>query len=108
MHVLVTGAAGFIGPFLIRKLVNLGHTVHGADRTPMDDLPLDETTRGDLADSSVARAAMTDAECVCHLAAARADWGLSEGEYYHDNLDATRTLIEAGRKEGVTDWVFYS
>lgn len=37
-----------------------------------------------------------------------ADRGFSNAEYYRDNLDATRTLIEAGTEEGVKDWVFYS
>lgn len=108
MHVLVTGAAGFIGPFLVRELVERGHTVRGADRVPMDDLPLDTSVIGNLCDPTVARRAVAGVDRILHLAAARADWGLSEEEYYHDNLDATRTLIEAGNKEGVKDWVFYS
>jgi nucleoside-diphosphate-sugar epimerase len=47
-------------------------------------------------------------DCVCHLAAAKGDWGISEEEYYRDNLEATRAVIEAGRTAGVKDWVFYS
>lgn len=108
MHVLVTGAAGFIGPFLIRELVSQGHTVRGGDRAPMDSLPLDTAVVGDLAEPEVAREAVSGVDRILHLAAARADWGLSEEEYYRDNLEATRTLIEAGTEEGVTDWVFYS
>jgi nucleoside-diphosphate-sugar epimerase len=49
-----------------------------------------------------------DADQVWHLAAAKGDWGISEEEYYRDNLEATRVLIEAGKEAGVKDWVFYS
>jgi len=108
MNLLVTGAAGFVGPFLVRELVERGHTVRGVDRAPMNDLPLNASVVGDLCTPTVARDAVAGVDRVVHLAAARADWGLSEEEYYRDNLDATRTLIEAGRKEGVMDWVFYS
>lgn len=69
---------------------------------------IDSFVQGDLCDPQVARKAVAGTDQILHLAAARADWGRSEEEYYRDNLDATRTLIEAGRKEGVTDWVFYS
>jgi nucleoside-diphosphate-sugar epimerase len=49
-----------------------------------------------------------DVDCICHLAAAKGDWGISKKEYYRDNLDATRAVIEAGRTAGVKKWVFYS
>jgi nucleoside-diphosphate-sugar epimerase len=45
---------------------------------------------------------------ILHLAAAKGDWGISEEEYYRDNLKATRNVIEAGVEAGVKDWVFYS
>lgn len=109
MHILVTGAAGFIGPFLIQELVDQGHTVRGVDRVPMDHLPLETSVVGDLAEPAVAREAVRgDVERVYHLAAARGDWGISEEEYYHDNVRATRSLIEAGREAGIQDWIFYS
>lgn len=108
MHVLVTGAAGFIGPFLVRELVQRGHTVRGADRVPMDDLPLDTSVVGDLCNPMIAKKAVAGIDRVLHLAAARADWGLSEQEYFRDNLDATQTLIRAGQEEHIKQWVFYS
>lgn len=109
MHVVVTGAAGFIGPFLVRELVEHGHTVRGVDRAPMDDLPLETSVVGDLADPAVAREAVCGGvDRIYHLAAARGDWGISEEEYYHDNVEATRALLEAGEEAGVRDWVFYS
>lgn len=108
MRILVTGAAGFIGQVLVRELASRGHSITGVDRNRMDDLPLAETVVGDLADPSVARVAVADVEFVYHLAASRGDFGISEEQYYHDNVEATRSLLEAGEKADVDDWVFYS
>lgn len=108
MHILVTGAAGFIGHVLVRKLVARGHTVRGIDRDSMEDLQLAGTVTGDLADPAVAREAVEGVEFVYHLAAARGDFGISEAEYRHDNVETTRSLLKAGAEEGIRDWVFYS
>ena len=34
MNVLVTGTAGFIGFYLVQKLLDAGHTVYGIDSIP--------------------------------------------------------------------------
>lgn len=108
MTTLLTGSSGFIGHQLAPMLKQRGATVRGVDR--VDEAPdaLDECVQGDLCDPKVARRAVAGVDQVLHLAAARADWGLSEAEYYRDNLDATRTLIEVGTEERVKSWVFYS
>ena len=64
--------------------------------------------RGDLNDPAVAEESLDGVSCVIHLAAAKADWGLTAEEYTRDNLEATRTLLAAGRNKGVRQWVFYS
>ncbi|MFB6229613.1 MAG: NAD-dependent epimerase/dehydratase family protein [Salinibacter sp.] len=105
---LLTGASGYIAGHLVQALRNQEDPLVGVDRRREVPEGIDSFVQGDLCDPQVARKAVAGTDRILHLAAARADWGLSEEEYYHDNLDATRTLIEAGRKEGVTDWVFYS
>ena len=108
MSTLLTGACGFIGRLLAPQLEQRGYTLCGVDRQRDVPAGLDSFIRGDLCDPQVAQKAVAGTDRVLHLAAARADWGLSEEEYYRDNLDATQALIEAGKKEGVMDWVFYS
>ncbi|MFI0742331.1 NAD-dependent epimerase/dehydratase family protein [Streptomyces sp. NPDC021100] len=69
MHVLITGAAGFIGRNLLRRLTAAGHTVTGTDNfsvppfgpvpEPIDHRDVRDLTPGDLA----------DADAVVHMAA---------------------------------------
>jgi nucleoside-diphosphate-sugar epimerase len=90
------------------QLNERGHTVYGVDREHYEGGALEKVVTGDLLDSSTLHRTSLDVDCIYHMAAAKGDWGISEDEYYRDNLEATRVLIEAGKEAGVKDWVFYS
>lgn len=105
---LVTGASGYIGGVLARELSSRGHRVTGMDRRPYEGQSLDTFVRGDICDPSLTAEAVADAEIVFHLAASRTDWGVSEEDYFRDNVRATRTLLEAGAENGIHRWFFYS
>lgn len=108
MEVLLTGSSGYIGTRLADRFSEQGVTVHGVDRDSYEGDSLSSVVTGDLLDTATLDRANLDVDCICHLAAAKGDWGISEEEYYRDNLEATRTVIEAGVEAGVKDWVFYS
>jgi len=108
MTSLLTGSSGYIGSRLVPELSRQEHAVHGVDRVDSDIGGLDRFMCGDLCDPQVARKVVDGVDQILHLAAAKGDWGISEKEYYRDNVEATRVLIEAGKKAGVKDWVFYS
>jgi nucleoside-diphosphate-sugar epimerase len=108
MDILLTGSSGYIGTRLVERLTEKGAVVHGADREPHQGDSLSSAITGDLLDDSTLEQMNDDVDCICHLAAAKGDWGISEEEYYRDNLEATRNVIEAGVEAGVKDWVFYS
>ncbi|MSQ20727.1 MAG: NAD-dependent epimerase/dehydratase family protein [Betaproteobacteria bacterium] len=108
MHVLVTGANGFIGTHIVRSLLNgsmVFARVIAADRAPpihtISDSRFDLRT-GDIADADFVRSLFTDdIELVFHLA------GLVSGaaEAYFDagfatNLNGTRLVFEACRSLG--------
>lgn len=73
MHVLVTGATGYIGGRLVPRLLEAGHTVRVFVRTPrkLQDVPWHddvEITAGDLQDADAVRRAVADIEAVYYLA----------------------------------------
>lgn len=73
MRVLVTGATGFIGGHLVRRLLAEGHGVRALVRAGTDPGPLEqegaEVVRGDLADPVALTRAATDCAHVYHVAA---------------------------------------
>jgi nucleoside-diphosphate-sugar epimerase len=108
MNILVTGSTGYIGSRLALRLQERENIVCGVDREAYEGSVLTEVVTGDLLHQATLERTNLAGDCICHLAAAKGDWGISEEEYYRDNLEATRVLIEAGRAAGVKDWVFYS
>lgn len=126
MHVLVTGAAGFIGSFVTQRLLDRGDTVTGLDslnayydpglkRARVDRLAADARFRFehvDLADMSMLQDAFrTHApRRVVHMAAqAGVRHSLSHPEdYVRNNLVATANLLECCRHGDVEHLVFAS
>lgn len=108
MRVLVTGSSGYIGGRLARALADRGCVVAGMDRQSAGASGLDAFVQGDLLETARLADALQGVHAVFHLAAARGDFGIPDRAYRRDNVEATRTLIELGRKEGVRQWVFYS
>jgi UDP-glucose 4-epimerase len=109
-HVLVTGAAGFIGSHLCDALLDAGHAVVGLDSfSPHYDRALKqlnlEAARGrdgfsfleaDLTDP-VLRDAVAEADVVFHLAArpgVRDSWD-DFGDYVHANIAGTKAVLDA-------------
>jgi nucleoside-diphosphate-sugar epimerase len=108
MRYLVTGSSGYIGSRLVEELASRGHMVVGVDRVRPVSQTADEFVHLDLVAGEIPSAVFRQVDGVFHLAAAKDDWGLTPDDYYRDNLEATRRLIEAGRQAGVGDWIFFS
>lgn len=115
---LVTGAAGFIGRALVRRLAAAGLPVRCLVRPgkpPPPDLPAAaEILRGDLLDPAVREAAVRGAARVWHLAALVRPGGrlarLSRllGEFRAVNEEAPALLAAAAARAGVRRFVHFS
>lgn len=111
---LVTGGAGFIGSHLAEALVARGHRVRVVDslvtghRANLAHLPSVEFLEGDLADLSVARAAMEGVGIVFHQAAIPSvPRSVKDPITSHRaNVDATLNVLVAARDAGVRRLVY--
>jgi UDP-glucose 4-epimerase len=68
MRVLVTGAAGFLGDHVTRRLLEEGNSVTGFDLTEPESPPT-AWIQGDLTDPESVDAAVAGHEVVCHIGA---------------------------------------
>lgn len=109
MKILVTGAGGFLGRYIIAGLLKRGHTVRGIGRSPQPDL-LDsgvEMVQGDVADERAVDVAMEGCDAVIHTAAKAGVWGSWES-YHTPNVIGTRQIVEGCRRHGLKRLVYTS
>ena len=96
MRILVTGATGFVGPAIVQRLVDDGHTVrvleHSAGRAPT--CPARKPFPARLTDPASLRAAAEGQDVVVHLVAILT--GKPE-EFRSVMEQGTRDLLEARR-----------
>lgn len=96
--VLVTGATGFTGRVLTRKLVDAGLNVSAVARStsnldPFEGLPITWFI-GDVFDESVITQAVQGQEYVFHVAAAFREAKSSEHDYWNVHVKSTQLLAE--------------
>jgi hopanoid-associated sugar epimerase len=110
--VLVTGASGFVGSAVARKLVAAGYSVRAlvrstSPRAHLKDLPL-EFVEGDLRDARSVGLAMQGTRYLFHVAADYRLWARDPREILENNLIGTRTIMEAAKAAGVERIVYTS
>ncbi len=104
MKAFVTGAAGFLGAHLARRLAADGHEVLALDirpRPPALDIPGITYLHEDLRSSERWRAALDGVDTVFHLASVHLQVTAPEDEYRAINVGAAVSLADACRTAGV-------
>jgi nucleoside-diphosphate-sugar epimerase len=110
---LVTGATGFIGRHLARRLLSQGRVVRllcratSVSRLDEDARRLAEVVEGDLRDSESLGRAVRGVRRVFHCAGHVSDWGAEE-QFVAVNVTGTRSLLEAACGEQVDRFVHLS
>jgi dihydroflavonol-4-reductase len=114
MLAFVTGATGFLGSHVARVLAEQGAELRllvrpTSDLRNLDGLAADRVV-GDLRDSASIEKALSGCDVVFHVAADYRLWvrGRDSNEMYRSNVEGTRSLLEAARKQGIRRIVYTS
>ena len=107
---LVTGATGFVGWHVARKLLERGHRVRVLVRDPARIRELDgvEPVLGDLRDADSLARAVEGCGVAFHAAADYRLWTREPEQMFLSNVDGTRNLLTAARHAGVERVVYTS
>jgi dihydroflavonol-4-reductase len=109
--VLVTGATGFTGGYLVRSLVEDGHRVRVIIRSGSKESGLPagvEVHEADITDPAGVARAVEGVGTVYHLAAAYREASHKEEGYWRVNVGATKNLLEAATAARVDRFVHCS
>ncbi len=108
---LVTGSSGYVGSFLVPALQAEGHTVIGIDKVQPSLSNPDYFFQGDLLDDQMWAKIFANhphIDLLIHLAAAKDDWGISDEEYFEQNVAVTKKILQKANTHGIKNHLFYS
>lgn len=102
-HVLVTGATGYTGRVLVKRLLEAGSKVRAIARASSDLTPFKEMdvewVRGEIYDKNTIHKAMEDIQYVFHVAAAFREAKSTEQDYWNVHVRSTQFLCEEALKQ---------
>lgn len=106
---LVTGGGGFVGLAIVKRLLtlNVRPVVMGRNRYPEVDALGVETRVGDIRDREFLVKSCRGCDTVFHVAAKAGIWGKRD-DYFSINLEGTRNVLEACRRNRISRLVYTS
>jgi len=112
MTTLVTGATGFVGSHVARRLVTSGESVRvlaraGSRRQALDGVSV-EWVEGDLRDEGSLDRALSGVARVYHVAADYRLWSRHPQEIYDSNVTGTQNLLAAALRARVERFIYTS
>jgi dihydroflavonol-4-reductase len=112
MLAFLTGATGFLGSHVARALADQGAQLRLLVRPASNLKNLEclnaETATGDLRDPASIEKAVAGCDAIFHVAADYRLWVRDPAEMYRSNVEGTRAILEAARKNKVRCVVYTS
>lgn len=112
MKVLVTGATGFVGNNLARKLLEKGYEVNVLARKSSNLMALKnidvKVFEGDMLEPGSLSNALKGCKACFHVAANYSFWARDPNDFYRTNVEGTRNIMFAAYKAGVEKIVYTS
>jgi len=109
MRCFVTGAAGFIGNSLTKRLVDEGHDVKSLihKTEPKFHVKKAEYVNGDITDAESIKSLVRNTDVVFHCAAFVRDYG-PRRKFYSVNYEGTKNLVSACESSKIKKFIFIS
>lgn len=109
MNVLVTGGGGFLGRYIVRRLLARGDSVTVLGRRVHEDLAREgvSTVQADISAREEVIAACRGRDVVYHVAALAGIWG-SRDDFVRTNVEGTRHVLAGCREHGVGKLIYTS
>lgn len=112
MNIFITGATGFVGHHLLRRLLKTDHHITCLIRetSKIDHLQGEDITfiRGDIRDRNSVLNAIDGCQWVVHLAGVYSFWEPDPEIYYQINVEGTRNVMECALEAGISKVVHLS
>jgi dihydroflavonol-4-reductase len=112
MKILVTGATGFIGSHLIRRLKQTDHQIFCLVRKTSDIRLLNELgvtlVSGDVTDKISVLEGMKDCDWVINLANVYSFWESDKRVYTQVNIEGTRNVMQCALETGISKVIHVS
>jgi nucleoside-diphosphate-sugar epimerase len=111
MKIFITGASGFIGDHLSKKLADAGHQVHALVRQELPARQRHKDIRyfkGDITQPATIKKAIAGCDQVYHVAGYAKLWAARRKTFYDINVTGTENVFEAALENGVKKVVYTS
>jgi dihydroflavonol-4-reductase len=112
MKVFVTGATGFVGNNLARKLLEKGYEVNVLARKSSNLMSLEgidvKVFEGDLLEPGSLSSALKGCKACFHAAANYSFWARDPNDFYRTNVEGTMNMMFAANKAGIEKIIYTS